>query len=581
LAEAMQHAEDLAHQSGVVELWAQHSDRLARGDGRLARHVVEIGLWALKRDVTVRTVQDPDTFRDLLYAVVTGQRNYEDSRRKSLSVAAGQRRAVGRGQHIGVAPDGYRIVVAAVDERGAVTKRLVLDPERQPMIELLFRLALRGTSTGAVARKLNDAGWRTNPNRRGSRPRTWTNNAVRYVLRNPRYAGLAAINGEVLWRGHWPAYISERQHERLVARLAQPRLPMRPRPREAYLFAGLARCAACGSSMHVMTGRERQDGTFARRYVCVSRARDCSTDSCKAPRLDADMVEAMFVSALPLLFGSRDAGDALSTPSAPSRLNLTRERIVDAARNGDDEAIDRALGQLLQTEPDAALAARTRRARQHELTIRCEVWIKRHLAGRTEETRTESRRLNGLLRHWFAQIAIVADNDGLSITSSARRQAALSAGEATVSFVRREWPSFLPVYRQNAEPRILWRRDGIVAALKRWQALHGQAPRTHEWESGSFDHPNAETVRNHFGTWRRALQAAGMDMANPRLARSWSDAQVIRALQHWAAERGCPPKSTDWRRGTLRRPSRTTVYSHFGSWSAALVTSGLSESDPK
>jgi hypothetical protein len=153
LAEAMQHAEDLAHQSGVVELWAQHSDRLARGDGKLARHVVEIGLWALKRDVTVRTVQDPDTFRDLLYAVVTGQRNYEDSRRKSLSVAAGQRRAVGRGQHIGVAPDGYRIVVAAVDERGAVTKCLVLNPERQPMIELLFRLALRGTSSGTIARR--------------------------------------------------------------------------------------------------------------------------------------------------------------------------------------------------------------------------------------------------------------------------------------------------------------------------------------------------------------------------------------------------------------------------------------------
>ena len=41
LAEAMQHAEDLAHQSGVVELWAQHSDLLARGDGRLA-------LWGAK-----------------------------------------------------------------------------------------------------------------------------------------------------------------------------------------------------------------------------------------------------------------------------------------------------------------------------------------------------------------------------------------------------------------------------------------------------------------------------------------------------------------------------------------------------
>jgi len=121
LDEAMQHAEDLAHQYGAGELWAQHSDRLARGDGRLARHAVEIGLWALKHDVRVRTVQDPDTFRDLLYAVVTGQRNYEDSRRKSLSVAAGLRRSVERGRHIGVPPDGYRVAVR-VDARGVVTR---------------------------------------------------------------------------------------------------------------------------------------------------------------------------------------------------------------------------------------------------------------------------------------------------------------------------------------------------------------------------------------------------------------------------------------------------------------------------
>jgi resolvase-like protein len=50
LAEAMQHAEDLAAEHGRAELWAQHSDRLARGDGQAARHTVEVALWALKHD---------------------------------------------------------------------------------------------------------------------------------------------------------------------------------------------------------------------------------------------------------------------------------------------------------------------------------------------------------------------------------------------------------------------------------------------------------------------------------------------------------------------------------------------------
>ncbi len=97
LSEAMRHVEELARDGGAAELWALHSDRLARGDGRAARHAVEIALWALKKDVAVRTVQDPETFRDLLYAVVTGQRNHEDSRRKGLASAAGRRRAVERG----------------------------------------------------------------------------------------------------------------------------------------------------------------------------------------------------------------------------------------------------------------------------------------------------------------------------------------------------------------------------------------------------------------------------------------------------------------------------------------------------
>src|SRR5262249_33169913 len=46
LVDAMQHVEDLAREHGKAELWAQHSDRLARGDGRLARHAFEIALWA-------------------------------------------------------------------------------------------------------------------------------------------------------------------------------------------------------------------------------------------------------------------------------------------------------------------------------------------------------------------------------------------------------------------------------------------------------------------------------------------------------------------------------------------------------
>jgi hypothetical protein len=143
LADAMYAAELLAREFQTVELWAQHSDCLARGDGRTARHAVEIALWALKRGIRVRTIQDPDTFRDLLYAVVTGQCNHEDSRRKGLASAAGRRRATERGEYIGHTADGYRLAVE-VDKDAKVVRRLEIDPDREQLFRTLFRLALRG-----------------------------------------------------------------------------------------------------------------------------------------------------------------------------------------------------------------------------------------------------------------------------------------------------------------------------------------------------------------------------------------------------------------------------------------------------
>jgi hypothetical protein len=227
LTDAMRHTEQLAREHGTPELWAQHSDRLARGDGRTARHAVEIALWALKREVSVRTIQDPDTFRDLLYAVVTGQRNHEDSRRKGLASAAGRRRATERGEYVGATADGYRLALTIEDSK--VIKRLEIDPDRHPVIELLFRQALKGNSSGKIARALNDAGYETKPREQTRQPEPWNSGGVLRVLHNPRYAGLAATNGEIVGEGQWPAYVSPRQHQRLQTQItALARAPQTP-----------------------------------------------------------------------------------------------------------------------------------------------------------------------------------------------------------------------------------------------------------------------------------------------------------------------------------------------------------------
>lgn len=194
LTAALAEAESLAFEHGTAELWVQHSDRLARGDGRTARHLVEIALWALKSNVVIHCVEDVDTFRDLLNAVVTGQRNHEDSRRKGAASAAGIKRATIRGEYVGQPLDGYRVVVSA-DKRGHVTKRLDIAPEREALFRMIFRMAKRGAMPSEIARRANKEGWTTALSRRNSRAGPITPGFVQAVLGNPATPGSLPTRG--------------------------------------------------------------------------------------------------------------------------------------------------------------------------------------------------------------------------------------------------------------------------------------------------------------------------------------------------------------------------------------------------
>jgi DNA invertase Pin-like site-specific DNA recombinase len=114
LTQAMSDCERLAAEHGSCALIVQHSDRLARGDAKQARHLIEVVLWAIKNEVQLLSVQDPEMLSGgemgLLMGVIGGMRNHQDSKRKGLSVKDGiRRRATDRGQFVGGRrPYGYR-----------------------------------------------------------------------------------------------------------------------------------------------------------------------------------------------------------------------------------------------------------------------------------------------------------------------------------------------------------------------------------------------------------------------------------------------------------------------------------------
>jgi site-specific DNA recombinase len=582
LTDAMEHAEDLAMQFGAAELWAQHSDRFARGDGRSARHTVEIALWALKGNVSVRTVQDPDTFRDLLYAVVTGQRNHEDSRRKGLAMAAGRRKAALKGEYVGYRPDGYRIAVDG-DDLGRVEKRMVIDPKRREVIELIFRLGLRGRSGGQIARTLNDRGWLTNFHSGRARPERWASHSVCRVLTNPRYAGLAVVDGKVAARGNWPAYITERQHQRLcdlnAARRPKQKLSLR---RESYLLASLLRCGVCGQPFYCVTGKQMADETRQRRYVCASHDRDKHVDRCHTPRISADMLEAMLVACLRTFLQPSDPHGEASGPSRVHDLSLERSELRQASLTDDEQAFADALERLIARRgaPPPVGNTPARVARQLETVKLFEALAAAELKQRNDETRAQTETLNKVLKDWFSHITVVVTDATVTLTATRRlpTMAPVAHRERTVLVDRRDWTRVAYLVDRPRTRGRSWSAAEIVGALQAAAQTAGRSPSRGEWQRAATNHPNHQTVVRHFGTWPRALRAAGLaaDHKPPQPRnRRWDRALVIDALRAWTASNGRAPKRADWLYAGQDCPNNQTATRLFGSWEAAVAAAAV------
>jgi hypothetical protein len=115
-------------------------------------------------------------------------------------------------------------------------------------------------------------------------------------------------------------------------------------------------------------------------------------------------------------------------------------------------------------------------------------------------------------------------------------------------------------------------REAVLGAIREWTRETGRPPTQADW-TPSEDHrwPSYMTVTTHFGTWRKALEAAGF-RANRRL---WSRAEIVEALQRWAVENGRPPLQRELAYGAEGMPTIKTIRSRFGSYAAALAQAGV------
>lgn len=298
LEAAKRAAIEAAKERGSAELWVQHSDRLARGDGLSADHLAEVFFAMRRARVRLRSVQDDSNLQNAIHAVLIGERNHEDSHRKSEAVKAGLRRVKEKGKRAGSpVPDGYlsRPVIDEVTGERTGTS-YVADPEREATIARMWALAESGMPPLVIARKLNSEGYR----KASGRP--WDRRGVESKLHNAFYAGAVVWHGEINWdsKTEQPTYLSRETWEKIEGqRKLRDRAGGSDRkpgqPRRNHLLSGLARCSRCGEPMYGRTStyRRKSDGGRKRKYLCSTV--HAGTGTCDAPLVDAELIDGALV----------------------------------------------------------------------------------------------------------------------------------------------------------------------------------------------------------------------------------------------------------------------------------------------
>ena len=238
-------------QAGVVDaVVAWHPDRLVRRPKDLERFIEVVERARAKVATVTAGHFDLGTPTGRATArTVTAWANFESEhkseriRRKLDELAA-----AGKVTNGGPRPFGFLL------------DRVTLDEAEAALIREAARDVAAGAPLRAVTRRWNDAGVKT------STGRSWTVQALRWMLMSGRIAGLKERNREVVGKAVWPAIISEEEHRQLRAVLGnRSRLTTTSHAR-VHLLTGLLYCGRCGA-------RRRPRGSAARqKYVCQPKA---------------------------------------------------------------------------------------------------------------------------------------------------------------------------------------------------------------------------------------------------------------------------------------------------------------------
>ena len=260
----------------IDRLYVLSPDRLARNsiDGGSIIYMLDRGVI---RDLKFATYTfENNSQGKFMLQIMFGQSKYY-SDALSDNVKRGNRTKVEKGWRPGKAPIGYL--------NDIVTKTIVTDPERFPLIRKMFDLMLTGILSPRrvwqVAR--NEWGFRTPTHKRiGGKPIVLS--SVYRILSSPFYAGLLVWNGRTYPGAHAPV-VSIEEFERVQILLGKKEKP-RPHTHQ-FAFTGLIRCGECG----LLVTAEEKVNRFGSRYTYYHCTRRKIEHRCRQPSVTVQELE--------------------------------------------------------------------------------------------------------------------------------------------------------------------------------------------------------------------------------------------------------------------------------------------------
>ena len=117
-----------------------------------------------------------------------------------------------------------------------------------------------------------------------------------------------------------------------------------------------------------------------------------------------------------------------------------------------------------------------------------------------------------------------------------------------------------------------WSPERCIQAIHDFWEENGYIPQSRDFKNSGGKYPSSFTVSNLFGSWNKAIKAAGY---TPIIQKDWSPERCIQAIQMFYTENDRIPVSRDFTKSDGKYPSNGTVSNLFGTWNKGIEAAGF------